>query len=252
MVRYSFVYLSNSIARLKDEAHNVESVLCESGSGEFSEIDLCQLITILAHYSNQKKKHQTKSDEKNVVMLSTRETRSVPDVAHELLLFLERLINHMKGLRERFEISPGLEKVKQEHEKFKLMDDHTVEVTYQGPTGYGFKGEAIGCAPMLKELGITPELCARLNDSAESLESHLFSGDSDNQSDEATGEAVLNDLISLTSRFEVASKNPEYDLLVSNLYTCLSLCLTHFGILAISFARQALLYGVCYETQRQH
>ena len=167
-------------------------------------------------------------------MTSNGAKRSVPEVAHELLIFLEKLVDHMRSKRERFEqSSPGLEKVKQEHKKFKLLDDHAVEVAYQGPSGYGYKGEAVGCAPMLQELGITSALCSRLSECAEALESHFFSGDSETQTEDVAGEAVLNDLISLISRFEVASKNPEYGFLCSKIACTPGLWLTNIALLLL-------------------
>jgi hypothetical protein len=198
--------LAGSVVVL-DEAHNVEDTLCESGSGAFGELDLCQLVAVLAHYSNQKQANATENDKRTMELLGSREERQVSEVAHELLLFVEKLVGHMRSLREGFERSPGLEKVKQEHAKFRLADDHPVEVTYHGPTGHGFKGKAIGCAPMLEELGITPEICARLSDFAQSMESHLFGSDSEDE--DRAGQAVLNDLLNVVSRFELASKNPE-------------------------------------------
>ena len=98
----------------------------------------------------------------------------------------------------------GLEKIKAEHHKYPLSDDHEVEVKYSGPTGYGMKGEAIGCAPFLKELGISSGLLSHLTNYAQSLESHLFNS----QSDEDHG--ILSEVIKVIERLKLASENPEH------------------------------------------
>jgi hypothetical protein len=92
--------------------------------------------------------------------------------------------------------------VKNEHSRFHLADDHEVEVKYSGPTGYGLKGEAVGCAPLMTELGITPEICSRLLTLSEALESHLFR--ELNESD-----AVLRDLTKVIECLSLAARNPE-------------------------------------------
>ena len=196
-----------------DEAHNVEGTLCESGSGDFGEFDFCQLIGVLARYSNQYRGNE-RADRNLAQMELVGENRgessTVSEGAHELLLFVENLVLHLRGLREKFQASPGLEKVKRDHSRFKLSDDHAEEIVYRGPSGFGLKGEAVGCLPLLQDLGITSTMCTRLNVLAQSLESHLFGGRNDGDGEEdKSGEAVLNDLIGILSKLEIASKNPE-------------------------------------------
>jgi hypothetical protein len=60
----------------------------------------------------------------------------------------------------------------------------------------------------LQELEITPDLCTRLNDCAQSLDSHLFGGDSSDMDDNGN-QSVLNVLIGVISRLALAVKNPE-------------------------------------------
>ena len=59
---------------------------------------------------------------------------------------------------------------------------------------------------MLNDMGITSET-VRLSDFANSMETHLSGGD--NGDDEHAGDSVLNDLINIISRLELAAKNPE-------------------------------------------
>lgn len=95
-----------------------------------------------------------------------------------------------------------LANVKTEHERFRLPDDHSIEVLYKGPTGFGLRGEAIGCKPALKDLNVSPERSKQLNDYAISFENHLFGEDS-------VSDAILNNLVSLVGRFELAANAPE-------------------------------------------
>ena len=195
--------LNGSVVVL-DEAHNVEDTLCESGSGDFSELDLCHLVCILAHYAKSHKKDRPTE----VEMLRSGQTRDLSDVAHELLVFVEKLVLYMRDLRERFERSPGFQRVKQEHIRYHLSDNHAVEVAYYGPTGFGFKGEAIGCARILNELGLSHEVCSHLSELATSMQAHLFGGSSEEENH--AGQTALDNSVSLLSRLELASKNPEH------------------------------------------
>lgn len=100
----------------------------------------------------------------------------------------------------------GLEKIKSEHEKFKLADDHTVEVKYSGPTGVGLKGETVGCLPLLEELQATNSQCEVLANQAEALESHLSRKEREAESEY---DATLMDVVDLVKKFALAAKNPE-------------------------------------------
>jgi hypothetical protein len=185
-----------------DEAHNIEYTLCESGSGEYGEIDLCNLISTLTRYSNQKD-----GGKESAIELVSGGQQDLSSVAHELLLFLEKLVKYMQQQRRNFETGPAVEKIKQDHVRYKLQDDHVVEISVSGPTGFGLKNKAVGCGPKLVELGITAEQCKRMSCLAQSLENHLF-GKSDVESDPAS-EAAMNNLNDIMSRFELASRSPE-------------------------------------------
>lgn len=91
-----------------DEAHNIEDTLCESGSGEYGEIDLCHLISVLTKYSNQKKSVGVDPrDSESMVELNGGGEQAISSVAHELVLFIEKVVNHMRVEREKFEAGPG-------------------------------------------------------------------------------------------------------------------------------------------------
>ena len=86
-----------------DEAHNIEDTLCESGSGDYGEFDLCNLLSVLTTYSH---KRQDPDDEKNNIDLPCGLSLPSSQVAHELLLFVEKLILYMRDQRRRFENGP--------------------------------------------------------------------------------------------------------------------------------------------------
>lgn len=90
-----------------DEAHNVEDTLRESGSGKFSEFDLCELLVFLYQYTVMG------GENKATVPVSMddpeRTTTEEPlcDVAHVLLLFIERIILFLRECKTDFEEKTG-------------------------------------------------------------------------------------------------------------------------------------------------
>jgi hypothetical protein len=90
--------LSGSVVVL-DEAHNVEGTLIESGSGKFGEIDLAGLFAMLSY-------HSTAMKGSNSVEVAG-DKKDLSEIAHELLLFVEKLVLYMRELRKRFENSAG-------------------------------------------------------------------------------------------------------------------------------------------------
>lgn len=77
----------------------------ESGSGDFGEMDLCALMAKLSELSCVRA--FVNSETQNLEIPGTGETIMYPKAAHELLVFLERLVIHMRELRLRFEKGPG-------------------------------------------------------------------------------------------------------------------------------------------------
>jgi hypothetical protein len=194
------ISLKNAVVVL-DEAHNVESTLREGGSGKYGEMDLFQLVCKLGNYSRRT------TSTGNITLISTQEKVDSAKLAHNLLLFVESIILHMQALRQKFETSPGRQKLENDHKKYhNTPDNHEVELSYDGPTGYGIKGAAVGCQPFLTRLGITKKKCSQLLELALSMEQTLFGGNSEgddtNQTDNVTGDSsnVLTILVEMLSK----------------------------------------------------
>lgn len=194
------ISLKNAVVVL-DEAHNVESTLREGGSGKYGEMDLFQLVCTLGNYARRT------TSTGNITLISTQEEVDSAKLAHNLLLFVENIISHMQTLRQKFETSPGREKLENDYKKYyNTPDNHEVELSYDGPTGYGIKGAAVGCQPFLTQLGITKEKCSQLLELALSMEQKLFGGNSEsddtNQTDNVTGDSsnVLTVLVEMLSK----------------------------------------------------
>jgi hypothetical protein len=194
------ISLKNAVVVL-DEAHNVESTLCEGGSGKYGEMDLFQLVCTLSFYARRT------TETGNITLIDTQEEVDSAKLAHDLLIFVEKIVFHMQALRQRFETSPGRQKLEDDYKRYhNTPDNHEVELSYDGPTGYGIKGAAVGCQPFLSRLDITKERCTRLLQFASSMEQTLFGGKSesqgDNQADNVAGESsnVLTILVELLSK----------------------------------------------------
>jgi len=198
------ISLRNAVIVL-DEAHNVESTLCEGGSGKYGEMDLYPLICTLGYYSRRQQRTG------NITLVDTGADVDSAKLAHSLLMFVEKIILHMRTLRKRFESSPGRQKFEKEYMKYRnTPDNHEIELSFDGPTGYGIKGAAVGCQPFLTRLGITKEECARLLEFAVSMEQELFGGkskDGDSNLDDDTSGAtnVLADLVDLLSKLKTGT-----------------------------------------------
>jgi hypothetical protein len=170
------ISLANTVVVL-DEAHNVESTLCEGGSGKFGEIDLCQILCSLARHSRRT------SDIKDMEMIGTREKVNSAKVAHHLLLFVDKIVLYLRSMRQKFDNSATKSNMKVEYQKYhNISDDHEEELSYSGPTGWGLKGTPVGCQPFLTELGLTSDQMDDLLLEALSLEESISggSGDTDN------------------------------------------------------------------------
>jgi Rad3-related DNA helicase len=96
--------LSGTVVVL-DEAHNVEDTLREGGSGKYSEFEMCEIVVMLSHFSSAQrgKFNQVELSDGN----GEGETKDVSDIAHELLLFMEKLITFLIEAKIRFEQNPG-------------------------------------------------------------------------------------------------------------------------------------------------
>ena len=169
------ISLKNAVVIL-DEAHNVESTLCESGSGKYGEFDLYSLSIALTSYSRRSEKTG------NVTLITRGIDVDTAKVAHDLLLFVERIIFHLQKEKTRFENGSGRQKLERDYRKFhNTPDDHGEEISYDGPTGWGLRGKPVGCSPFLERLGITKDECANLLELAQSMEQEMFGGKQDGQ-----------------------------------------------------------------------
>ena len=122
------IELNNAVVIL-DEAHNVESTLREAGSGKFGEFELLELIVMLNNYAITEKSTSNMMDVGGGVMSDESDTAYLCDVAHALLMFVEKIVTTLKTARICFENNPGLKgadsKLK-EWEKFHTSDDTEV------------------------------------------------------------------------------------------------------------------------------
>ncbi len=143
-----------------DEAHNVESTLREAGSGKFGEFELCELIVMLNENAVTERSTSNMMDVGGDagVLGAESETAYLCDVAHTLLLFVEKVIMKLRTARTCFQNNPGKKgsaMALRDWEKFKTPDDKEFEVTFDGPTGKGHLGKCVGCLPFFEKLGLT-------------------------------------------------------------------------------------------------
>lgn len=105
------INLQDSIVVL-DEAHNVEDTLRQLGSGTFGEFDLCNVVAMLSNYASMVKCSENAIDQNmkwsNGNTADDKEKAYIPDVAHALLLFMDKIVEFLKESRESFETKPGM------------------------------------------------------------------------------------------------------------------------------------------------
>jgi hypothetical protein len=210
-----------------DEAHNVEDTLRESGSGKFGEIQLCEIVAMLVHFSSASKTHRNTVD-------TDGEKKDISELAHALLLFVEQLVTFLMEAKTRFEQSPGTSvfavwtnelsllyssniiyycagksgarSVIGEWERFHTPDDTEFEMTYDGPNGRGLGGKAAGCKTFFDKLSLSQEKMEGLQKSAEGLDSHVRSQEEWAQTKYLT---LLDNLNEVMMRFAYALEKPE-------------------------------------------
>jgi len=155
------INLENTVVVL-DEAHNVEDVLRDSGSGKWSEFDMCTIISHLQRYSNSNlgRKTETEGGEEEV---------SLREMAHALLLVVERIVLFLFDEKSKFEENGGAKKALEDWEKFHTPDTQSFETSYFGPSGHGVRGQSIGCKPFFDRLDIRPEQGEKLCTYAEEM-----------------------------------------------------------------------------------
>jgi fanconi anemia group J protein len=95
------INLKGSVVVL-DEGHNVEGILTESGSGKWGEIELSHLVATLAFHASA-----AKSSSGIVEVDEGLHKVDISEIAHALLLFVEKVVLYMRNLKSKFELSGG-------------------------------------------------------------------------------------------------------------------------------------------------
>jgi len=208
------IELENSVVVL-DEGHNVESTLREAGSGKFGEFELCELIVMLNNYAITEKSTTNMMDI-STSMLSPEESETafLCDVAHTLLMFVEKIVTKLKTTRISFQSNPGAkgaEKVLQDWEKFHTSDDTEFEVTFDGPTGRGTNGKCVGCMPFFDRLGLTKQDFDGLCTYVDAFDKHIRGGNENEESNERDRVSNLLDRLSeLCHKLKMGINMPEH------------------------------------------
>jgi Rad3-related DNA helicase len=97
------INVENAIIVL-DEAHNVEDTLRQEGSGKYGEIEILDMNVLLSSYAS-------KWEPSNQRLDSSRKEESMhdkmPEVAHDILVFLDKIYGALKESRDGFENNQG-------------------------------------------------------------------------------------------------------------------------------------------------
>lgn len=202
------ISLENTIVVL-DEAHNVEDTLRESGSGKFGEFELMEILCMLSEFSSAERGKNNlvdiKGDDKE-----EEETKDISDLAHDLLLFVEKLLKHIMDSKLSFERNPGnsgANKALADWHKFHTSDDTEFDVSYDGPTGHGVRGKPVGCQTFFDKLDINHAQGQVLMRYGEGLDAHIRSKDSFERDKYSSSLDKMNELL---VRFSYALEQPEH------------------------------------------
>ncbi|KAL7540832.1 hypothetical protein ACHAXR_010746 [Thalassiosira sp. AJA248-18] len=209
------IELDNSVVIL-DEAHNVESTLREAGSGKFSEFELCELIVMLNNYAVMEKTTSNMMDVAGEMGLlgSESETEHLCNVAHTLLIFVEKVVNKLRTSRICFEKNPGAKgaaRALQDWEKFHSPDDTEFEVTFDGPTGKGHNGKCVGCLPFFEKMDLKKEDLELLERYVDAFEK-FFRGEGGNDASPERDRIsnLVDQLKELVHKLNAAIQTPEH------------------------------------------
>ena len=206
--------MDNSVVIL-DEAHNVESTLREAGSGKFGEFVLCDLIVMLNDNAVTERSTSNMMDvggDAGPLSMGS-ETAYLCDVAHTLLMFVEKVVNKLRTARTCFQNNPGKKGAAmalKEWEKFHTGDDKEFEATFDGPTGRGHLGKYVGCLLFFDKLGITKQDLDKLCNLVDAFEK-FFRG---REGNDATAErdrisTLVHRLTELVHKMNAAIQTPE-------------------------------------------
>ena len=206
--------LDNSVVIL-DEAHNVESTLREAGSGKWGEFELCELIVMLNNYAITERSTGNMIDVGGdaAILSKESETAYLCDVAHTLVMFVEKVVDKLRMDRTCFQNNPGKKGAANaliEWERFHTQDDNEFEVTFYGPTGKGVNGQCVGCLPFFDNLGITKSDLDSLCKYVDAFEKFVRGRDSNDGSSERDRISNLVDrLLELILKLNSAIQTPE-------------------------------------------
>ena len=208
------IELGNSVVIL-DEAHNVESTLREAGSGKFGEFELCELIVMLNSYAITERSTSQLMDVAGAAGVLSDESESayLCDVAHTLLMFVEKIVDKLRTAKTCFEKNPGKEgsaMALKEWEKYHIADDSEFEVTFDGPTGKGINGKCVGCMPFFDRLGLTKDDFDGLCTYVDSFDKFIRGHESNEGSERDRVSNLLDRLMELIHKLNMAIQTPEH------------------------------------------
>jgi hypothetical protein len=89
----------------------------------------------------------------------------------------------------------GAAKTLKDWAKFHTPDDTEFEITYDGPTGHGVRGKAVGCQTFFDKLGLTLGLVENLKKYGEALDGHIRSKESYEQEKYSNSLDRMNEII---------------------------------------------------------
>jgi hypothetical protein len=208
------ISLDNTVVVL-DEAHNVEDVLRGGGSGVWGEFELCGMIAALQYFAgatvgplaemtvNLKNPEDKQNGRRGDPNADGADVVNVNEVAHELMVFLERVVLFMIDSKTKFEQSGGAKKVLEEWERFHTPDSKSFELTYDGPSGYGLGGKAVGCKTFFEKVKVDTVQSERLRTSAETMERI---GREQKDSKFAT---IFENMVDVVSKLTLAMEEPQ-------------------------------------------
>ena len=146
-------------------------------------------------------------------MSSESDTLYLCDVAHTLLLFVEKVLDKLRMANTCFQRNPGPKgaaRVLEDWAKYHTPDETEFEVMFDGPTGSGRNGKCVGCLSFFEKLGITKADFNQLVNYVEAFEKHMRSREGNDGSTERDRISNLVDkLMDLVHKFNLAIQTPE-------------------------------------------
>ena len=171
------------------------------------------MLIMLNNFAITEKSSANLMDVSGDALSSESESAYLCDVAHALLLFVEKILTKLRTARISFERNPGSKGAAarlREWEKFHTPDDTEFEASFDGPTGRGVNGKAVGCLPFFEKLGITPDDFGGLVQYVLAFEKFFRGHESNDGSVEKDrNNALVDRLVELVVKLDFAIKTPE-------------------------------------------